>query len=377
MSAAAEFKYTITEFADLRREHVEWTDMRVALEAAGLRIIEGEAEGRVIITYQRIVEEGTQKKKVIPDAEQFEKLPWLKWFQWVTWDTVANLPLAVAPQRSRPLGSEEKEKPMSDILVRYFVSPYQEGRVETTFDLCESDQPSCDPRKYHAIYRHTLRTGSEFSIVSRGVAEGSSLLLEATVGIDGTIEAKGSVRTIDFNAADEVEAELMPMSETLTNFFSKFLAQQDLLYPGWILHDGRGAQHVMLAGFYEQLRGMRLVSPYVPYRLLELRRRGVLAEYLRIFPDDRAAYEELKTKIHRVTTELLDFYLARWQKKNKGWADIPKQYHKHIAAVNNIYHTELKPKHWVVREKNVIEYINELPAAQLLFLVNRLDNAAT
>ena len=73
-----------------------------------------------------------------------------------------------------------------------------------------------------------------------------------------------------------------------------------------------------------------------------------------------------------MTAELLDNYLERWQKKSKGWADIPKQYHKHIAAVNNIYHTELKPKRWVVREKNVIEYINDLPAAQLMFLVNRL-----
>ena len=374
---SVEFKYTITAFADLRREHVEWADMRVFLESVGLRIIEGEVEGRAIITYQRVVEEGTQKKKVIPDAEQFEKFPWLTWFQWVTWDTAANLPLAVAPQRSRPLSNENKEKAMSDILVGHFVSHYQEGRVETTFDLCEGDQPSCDPRKYHSLYKHTLRTGGEFSIVGRGVAEASKLLLEATVGIDGTIEAKGYVETISFDVADELEASLMPMSESLTKFFSKYLAQKDLLYPGWILHDGCGAQHVMLAGFYEQVRAMRLVSPYVPYRLLELRRRGSVAEYLRIFPDDRSAYDDLKNKIHRVTAELLDNYLERWQKKSKGWADIPKQYHKHIAAVNNIYHTELKPKRWVVREKNVIEYINDLPAAQLLFLVNRLGAEAT
>jgi hypothetical protein len=379
--APAKFEYTIIAFADLCRAFPVWSDLRAFLESVeggSLRVIDGEVEGRVIITYQRTVEENGKKVKVIPDAELFEKMVWLKWFQWTTWDTVANLPLAVAPQRSRPVAAAEKDKPMSEILVGAFVCPYQEGRVETTFELCESDQPVADPRKIHSLYKHTLRTGGEYVVVSRGVESGRRVLAEGCVNTDGTIVVNSFVDTLDLNVADELEAEMMPMTDSLTKFFSKYLAQQDLLYPGWIIHDGRGGQSVMLAGFYEQARAMRLLSDYAPYRLLELRRRGNLADYLRIFPDDQSEYDALKTKIHRVTTELLDFYLERWQKKSKGWADIPKQYHKHIAAVNNIYHTELKPKHWVVREKNVIQYINELPAAQLLFLVNRLDgNNAT
>jgi hypothetical protein len=379
--APAKFEYTIIAFADLCRAFPVWSDLRAFLESVeggSLRVIDGEVEGRVIITYQRTVEENGKKVKVIPDAELFEKMVWLKWFQWTTWDTVANLPLAVAPQRSRPVAAAEKDKPMSEILVGAFVCPYQEGRVETTFELCESDQPVADPRKIHSLYKHTLRTGGEYVVVSRGVESGRRVLAEGCVNTDGTIIVNSFVDTLDLNVADELDAEMMPMTDSLTKFFSKYLAQQDLLYPGWIIHDGRGGQSVMLAGFYEQARAMRLLSDYAPYRLLELRRRGDLADYLRIFPDDQVAYDDLKVKIHRVTTELLDFYLERWQKKSKGWADIPKQYHKHIAAVNNIYHTELKPKRWVVREKNVIQYINDLPAAQLLFLVNRLDgNNAT
>lgn len=366
-----EFEYTITAFADLRRKYATWDDLRAFLESSdggSLRVIDGKVDGQAIITYQRVIDGA----KVIPDAELFEKLPWIRWCQWCQWDTVANLPLAVATQRSQPVVASVKDMAMSEVLTKYFVCPYQEGRVETTFELCEEDHHA-DPRKYHSVYKHVLRTGGEYSIVSRGVAETSSLLLEATVAIDGTINVTGYPKTVDFNVKDELEAELMPMTDSLTKFFSKYLAQQDLLYPGWILHDGRGGQYVMLAGFYEQARAMRLISDYAPYRLLELRRRGDLADYLRIFPDDQVAYDDLKVKIHRVTAELLDNYLARWQKKSKGWADIPKHYHKHIAAINNIYHTELKPKHWVVREKTVIQYINELAAAQLVFLVNRLD----
>ncbi len=124
--------------------------------------------------------------------------------------------------------------------------------------------------------------------------------------------------------------------------------------------------------FYEEARDYKKISRVAKFRLLELRRRGDLTHYLNIFPGEVGLYDELKTKIHEVTNELLDFYLARWQTKTKSWADIPKHYHKHIAAINNIYHTELKPKRWVVRIPTVITYINELPAAQLLFLVNRL-----
>jgi hypothetical protein len=373
--SSAKFTYSIDCFADLRRDHATYEELRVFLESAeggSLRVIPCKDSTNVIITYQQVtVGEGGEKVKSIPTADLFEKVSWLRWFQWTTWDTVANLPLSVAPQRSRPFTSDHKDKQMSDILTSYFVSPYCEGRMETTFTLCESDQPAADPRKVHSVYTHTLVTGGEHAVVLK-MAASEVVVAEGMVHTDGKITVTATVETVSFDSADELEAELMPMTESVTKFFSKFLAQRDLMYPGWILHDGRGTQHVMLAGFYEKARAMKQISKYVPYRLLELRRRGDLADYLRIFPEDQAAYDDLKKKIYQVTADLLDNYLARWQQKSKGWADISKQYHKHIAAVNNIYHTELKPKHWVVRDKTVIEYINELPAAQLLFLVNRL-----
>jgi hypothetical protein len=375
------FSYTIDCFTELRRRHATYEELRAFLQSAdggSLRVIPCEGTQNVIFTYQQVtVGEGGEKVKSIPTAELFEQLPWLRWFQWTTWDTVANLPLAVAPQRSRPLVAEEKEKSMSEILTRYFVSPYREGRVETSFKLCECDKPEADPRLplAHSVYTHTLVTGDDHAIVQKSVSA-SVVVAEGFVHTDGTIAVTSSVETVSFDTKDELEAELMPMTDTFTRFFSKFLAQNDLMYPGWILHDGRGGQHIVFAGFYEQARAMKQISKYLPYRLLELRRRGDLVDYLRIFPDDQSAYDDLKKKIHGVTTDLLNNYLARWQQKSKVWADIPKQYHKHIAAVNNIYHTELKPKHWVVREKTVIEYINALPAAQLLFLVNRLGDSA-
>lgn len=367
------FTYTIDCFAELRRAHSTYEDLRAYLESAdggSLRFVSLKDSTNVIITYQQVtVGEGGEKVKSIPSAELFEKLPWLRWFQWCMWDTLANLPLSVAPQRSRPF--EEKDKQMSDVLTGYVVSPYKEGRVETSFKLCDSDQPEADPRRYHAIYEHTLQSGGEHTIVLKSDKQ-SNVVAQGMIHTDGTITVTATVETVDFDVADELEAELHPMTESFTKFFSKFLAQQDLMYPGWILHDGHGGQHIVFAGFYEKARAMRQISKYVPYRLLELRHRGDLVDYLRIFPEDQAAYDDLKTKIHTVTDKLLEFYLARWQQKSMGWADIPKQYHKHIAAVNNIYHTDLKPKRWVVRQKTVIEYINQLPAAQLLFLVNRL-----
>ncbi len=370
------FSYMIDCFADLIRAHPTYEALRAFLQSAeggSLRVIPCEGTQNVIFTFQQVTE-GTEGERVksIPTAELFEKLPWLGWFQWTTWDSAANLPLAVAPQRSRPF--QEKDAQMSDILTRYFVSPFREGRVETTFKLCECDQPEADPRRHHSVYTHTLVTGGDHAIVSRGGRE-ERVIAQGIVNTDGTITVSAEVETVSFDTQDEVDAEAMPMTDSFSKFISKFLAQQDLMYPGWILHDGRGGQHIVFAGFYEQARAMKQISKYVPYRLLELRRRGDLADYLRIFPEDQAAYDELKEKIHQVTDELLENYLARWQKKSKGWADIPKHYHKHIAAVNNIYHTELKPKRWVVRQKTVIEYINQLPAAQLLFMVNRLGSS--
>lgn len=378
VSGISKFEYTITAFADLRSAYTTWNDLRaflISVEGGSLRVIDNGATA--IITYQQTIEANRKMVKVIPEPSLFEKLPWLRWCQWTTWDTVANLPLSVAPQRSQLLTDSQKNAQMSEIMVGHFVCPYQEGRVETTFELCEGEKPVYDPRKYHSLYKHTLCTGGEFSVVSRIKEKQRIVLLEATVGIDGVIQATTYVNTVDFDSEDELATELMPMTDSFITFYSKFLAQQTLLYPGWILHDGLGGQRIMLAGFYEQARAMRLISNYAPYRLIELRRRNDLDDYLQIFPEEVDVYETLKTKIDEVAVELLNYYLGRWQKKSMSWADIPKQYHKHIAAVNNIYHIDLKPNHMVVEKTNVLSYINELPAAQLVFLVNRVGLAFT
>ena len=150
------------------------------------------------------------------------------------------------------------------------------------------------------------------------------------------------------------------------------MSHQDLLYPGWLMIEKEtGRRFVKMGGFYEEARDFKKISRVAKYRLLELRRRGDLEHYLTIFPSESAIYDELKPKIVSVTSELLSNYLARWQAKTKGWADIPKQYHKHIAALHSIYHNELKPQRLVIRLPTVTKYINELPTAQLLFLVNR------
>jgi len=211
-----------------------------------------------------------------------------------------------------------------------------------------------------------LISGPGKSIISDTKVASATALQKGNVYIDGTVEFEDlPLKEVEFD-------EFIDQNAEFDVAFNNFMAQQDLLYPGWVLVErATGRRYVKMGRFYEEARDYKKISRVAKYRLLEMRRRGDISHYLNIFPGDVAIHDELKPKIYGVTTELLDSYLSRWQTKTKGWADIPKQYHKHIAALNNIYHTELKPKSWVMRLPTVIKYINELPAAQLLFLVNR------
>jgi hypothetical protein len=367
-------------FAELRNKYSTWEGLRDFLTSAdGGALNVSEVDGITIISYKSKSADG---KVIIPTEEAFERHPHLEWFQRVAWDTQANLPLVVAPLRCRPFNADGKT--LAEVLENFVITPYHEGLIQGGFNVCEHDKlhmptfdgewsqtpAMSDPRKVHTCFMNYLMCGPNKTIVSTVSGNSAGPIQKGSVYIDGTIE------TEELYGEQVVFDDDLNMSEEFEGAFNKFMARQDLLYPGWVLiQKSTGRRFVKMGRFYEEARDYKRISRVAKFRLLELRRRGDLTHYLNIFPGEVGLYDELKERIHDVTRELLDNYLARWQAKTKSWADIPKQYHKHIAAINNIYHTELKPKRWVVRMPTVITYINELPAAQLLFLVNRLGAA--
>jgi hypothetical protein len=369
----------VSIFAGLRQLYPTWEEMREYLTSdAGGNLNVSEIDGFTTITYKSVGADG--KGVIFPTEEAFERISHLEWFQRVIWDKEANLPLAVMPRRCK-IVSVTEDATLNDMRAKYRITPYKEGIIKSGFFICENDRlympADCnfpdypavnDPRRYHATFINYLISGPGKSIVHEEAETIAQVIQKAQVYIDGTIE-------FDDNFGEEIafDEEVMgPAGQPFETCFNKFMAQQDLLYAGWVLVEkATGRRYVKMGRFYEEARDYKKISRSPKYRLLELRRRGDVSHYLNIFPAEVPIYDSLKMKIHSITNDLLSNYLARWQAKTKGWADIPKQYYKHIAALNNIYHTELKPKRWVIRLANVVKYINELPAAQLLFLVNR------
>lgn len=366
--------YIISVFADLRKLYPTWEGMRDFLTSeAGGSLNISEVDGMTIITYKKVVD----KKVTFPSEDAFERYPHLEWFQRVIWSTEANLPVAVLPRRCQVFSDKGS---LAEVRKHYSIIPYSEGIIKAGFNISETDNifmPEADitwpdlpnindPRRYFSGFMNYLISGPGKAIISEPKVASATGLQKGNVYIDGTVE-------VDDIPLKEVEFdEFVDQGAEFDVAFNNFMAQQDLLYPGWVLVErATGRRYVKMGRFYEEARDYKKISRVGKYRLLEMRRRGDISQYLNIFPGEVGLYDELKPKIYSITTELLDFYLSRWQTKTKGWADIPKQYHKHIAALNNIYHTELKQKRWVMRLPIVIKYINELPAAQLLFLVNR------
>ena len=92
------------------------------------------------------------------------------------------------------------------------------------------------------------------------------------------------------------------------------------------------------------------------------------------YPEHSVIFNKFKLIVFEYTNNLFKYYIDCFIKKEKPLREYPFQYKNHLFKLHEIFKANLKPEGKKVDKKVVIDYINQLHPAQLMFVINYQHN---
>ena len=121
---------------------------------------------------------------------------------------------------------------------------------------------------------------------------------------------------------------------------------------------------------YEEVKMLRGNSPKHQFLYLTLRHSGNLAKYLQYFPEERARFDGYRKQVHRFTHNLYVNYVDCFINKKAKICAFPGQYKGCMASLHTLYLDQLMPNRNHVHKGIVIQFFNDMPPQQQMYLLN-------
>ena len=121
---------------------------------------------------------------------------------------------------------------------------------------------------------------------------------------------------------------------------------------------------------YEQVRQLRGNQPKLQYHYIALRQQGKVGEYLKYFGEAKKPFSEFREHIHMFTNQLHQNYIDCYVKKKQALVDYPSQYKTHMYSLHAKYLKELRSSGHHITRRLVVDYVNGLHPARLMFTLN-------
>jgi hypothetical protein len=121
---------------------------------------------------------------------------------------------------------------------------------------------------------------------------------------------------------------------------------------------------------YEEVRQLRGNQPKLQYQYLSLRKEGKVCDFLKFYPEHKKDFSSFRDQVHLFTNTLFQNYISCYIRKEKPLIEFPDQYRRHMFALHKKYIDELKEKNLHVTNMIVIEYVNTMHSAKLMFCLN-------
>jgi len=125
--------------------------------------------------------------------------------------------------------------------------------------------------------------------------------------------------------------------------------------------------------YYNYVRHLKGNNNNKKYMYLELRSSNGLDEYLKYFQEDLELFESYRLDLYETTHKLFnlyqDYYVRKDENKEKvikKFTDIDFEYRPLCIELHQNYKTTKQ----ITNKQKVIEYMNSLPIAKLLFVIN-------
>ena len=140
---------------------------------------------------------------------------------------------------------------------------------------------------------------------------------------------------------------------------------------GFILKNSKtGARCKFRNPVYEEVRYLRGNQPKLLFQYLSLRQQGKVKNYLKYYSEHRVEFSQMRQRVHNFTEALHNNYLRYYVYKEMSLNECPYQYRSHIGVLHNQYLYNLRENRQHVSRKYVIDYVNALPPAKLMFSLN-------
>ncbi len=191
--------------------------------------------------------------------------------------------------------------------------------------------------------------------------------------IDETLKTPTKIsKNIDsINSTEEQEQNTQ--LETLFDYVkSKYANTLNTTYDimGFVVKDKNGNRTKVRNPVYEEVRKIRGNQAKKQYTYYNLRKTGNIGKYLTYYPEDAFEFHKYRTQLHNYTNTLYTIYVDCFIKKNIILQDVPFQYKTHLYKLHEKYINELYHQGKYMTKQIVIQYMNDLDPAQIMFCVN-------
>jgi hypothetical protein len=121
---------------------------------------------------------------------------------------------------------------------------------------------------------------------------------------------------------------------------------------------------------YEQVRQLRGNQPKMQFQYLCLRKEGKVKDFLKFYPENKKEFSNFRDQVHLFTDTLLTNYISCYIKKEKPLKEFPEQFRTHMFKIHKMYMEDLKEKKMYVNNTVVINYVNDIAPAKLMYSLN-------
>jgi hypothetical protein len=140
---------------------------------------------------------------------------------------------------------------------------------------------------------------------------------------------------------------------------------------GVVIKTSDGDRYKIRNPNYEQVRRLRGNQPKLQYQYFVLRQEGKVKEYLEYYKEHKGQFENFRKGLHDYTNQLFENYRRCYIKKERELKSFPEKYRVHMYTLHHeVYLKKLMPENNFVNRDVVINYMNVIHPAKLMYVLN-------
>ena len=155
--------------------------------------------------------------------------------------------------------------------------------------------------------------------------------------------------------------------DELHNLYGSMNTNSDIL--GVMIYHNNGDRTKIQNPNYEYIKSLRGNNTKLQFQYLSLRKIGLVKQNLRYFPENKKQFFIFKSQLHIFTNTLYTNYINCYIKKQLPLIQFPKQFRVHMYNLHQ-YYLSIRENRGYINKNVVIEYINNLESAKLMYSLN-------